>query len=172
MNIHKVRSEILFSVGRLSIVRESWKSQDGMLRENTYLSKPHGVVVLPVFKDGDILMIRQFRYLVGSECIELPAGRIEEFESPLEAAKRELLEETGYKATAWKEATIFYPSNGISNEIVHIFRCVPFGTPTLPDNGINTLLIEKHKIRDMLLSGAIVGASSFIALAIHELNGS
>jgi len=70
-----------------------------------------------------ILLIRLYRYPTDSMEWELPAGRMEEGETPLEAVQREVLEETGYRAVHYEALLSYYPVNGISNHRMHLFRC-------------------------------------------------
>lgn len=81
------------------------------------------VVVLPVDTTGNtprVLLIRQYRYAPDEMMWEIPAGRIDDGEQPLEAGKRELAEETGFTARKWKRALSFYASPGFMNEMMHI----------------------------------------------------
>jgi ADP-ribose pyrophosphatase len=81
------------------------------------------VVVLPVDTTGSeprVLLIRQYRYAPDQMMWEIPAGRIDDGEQPLEAGKRELVEETGFTARKWKRALSFYASPGFMNEIMHV----------------------------------------------------
>jgi ADP-ribose pyrophosphatase len=79
------------------------------------------VVVLPVLADGRILLIRQYRYAVGQFLWELVAGRIEKGESPLAAARRELLEETGYTARRFRRLLDLFPTPGFVSEHMVVF---------------------------------------------------
>jgi ADP-ribose pyrophosphatase len=78
------------------------------------------VVVLPVFPDGSILMVRQYRHAVGDFLWELVAGRVEPGESVLAGARRELIEEAGYTAHTMRKLLEFYPSPGMLSERMHI----------------------------------------------------
>jgi len=83
------------------------------------------VVVLAVDDTGRelrVLLARQYRHPAGAYLWELPAGRIDEGESELQAAKRELLEETGYSARHWKRALRFYASPGFLDETMAIYE--------------------------------------------------
>lgn len=82
------------------------------------------VVVLAIDRsDGEprILLVRQYRYPADAYIWELPAGRIDEGENPLAAAKRELIEETGYRAKKWKKAMTFYSSPGFLDEQMWLY---------------------------------------------------
>ncbi len=74
------------------------------------------VVVLPRLADGRVILVRQFRYAAGRHLWELVAGGMEPGESPGQAARRELIEETGYRARTLKPLFDFFPSPGILNE--------------------------------------------------------
>ena len=83
----------------------------------------HGpaVVVLPINQDGKLLLIRQFRYAIKDYLLEAPAGAIDIDEAPLDAAKRELQEETGYVAKDWLYCGGMYLAPGFCNEFMHFF---------------------------------------------------
>ena len=81
-----------------------------------------GICVIVPFPDPEsVLLMRQYRYAAQDYMLELPAGRIDPGESALTAAKRELLEETGYTARRWKKALFFYPSPGFLEETMTVF---------------------------------------------------
>jgi ADP-ribose pyrophosphatase len=85
---------------------------------------PGSVVVLALDerkKEPSVLLIRQFRYAANQDLWELPAGRIDEGEDALTAAKRELAEETGYSASEWKPALYYYASPGFLDETMSMF---------------------------------------------------
>ncbi len=82
---------------------------------------PGSVVVLPIFDDGRIQLIRQYRHSAGQYLWELVAGRIDHGEKPVAAARRELSEETGYAARRYKKLLHLYPTPGFVQEAMHIF---------------------------------------------------
>lgn len=83
--------------------------------------RPGCVVILPILDHEHILFIRNNRHAIGKELWELPAGTLEKGEAPLECAKRELIEETGYKGEEFEALTQFYTTPGFCNEEMHAF---------------------------------------------------
>ena len=82
------------------------------------------IVVLPLDDSGrtpQVLLERQYRYAAGMRMWELPAGRVDPGEKPLAAAKRELIEETGYTALRWQKALFFYVSPGFLDESMTVY---------------------------------------------------
>jgi ADP-ribose pyrophosphatase len=81
---------------------------------------PGSVVVLPHLPDGRLILVRQYRYAVKESLWELVAGGMERGETPRQSARRELLEEAGYRARVLKPLVEFYPSPGILSEKMHL----------------------------------------------------
>ena len=82
---------------------------------------PGGVTAIPVLKDGRLMLIRQFRYPIGKFILELPAGKLDSGQTPLETIAREIEEETGYCAGTLTQECTFYTTPGFSNESIHLF---------------------------------------------------
>lgn len=82
---------------------------------------PGGVCVAALDGDGTLLLVRQYRYPFEEELLELPAGKLEKGEDPLECGKRELREETGASAKAYTFLGKFFPTCGYSNEIIYLY---------------------------------------------------
>ncbi|MDH4128440.1 MAG: NUDIX hydrolase [Spirochaetota bacterium] len=86
-----------------------------------YITHPKAVVVLPLFPNGKIILIKQYRYPLKKVFIEVPAGKLDSNETIEEAANRELLEETGYSSNKLSFISTFYPCIGYSNEEMNLF---------------------------------------------------
>ena len=82
---------------------------------------PGAVVIVPFVNKSRIFLLRQFRYAAKGNLWEIPAGTIEKNEKPILCARRELEEETGFKASRWNFLTRFYPAPGISDEVMSLF---------------------------------------------------
>lgn len=80
-----------------------------------------GVTVAALTKEMELILVRQFRYPYAETVLELPAGKIDAGESPLEAGKRELLEETGAVAGKYIDLGMFYPSPGYCGEVIYLY---------------------------------------------------
>lgn len=108
--------------GRLLHVREDQVVlPNGNTTTREYIVHPGAVVVVPLLDNGDVLMVRQFRYPLNREFHELPAGKIDSGEDVLACGQRELLEETGYAAQDWRFLTTIHPCIGYSDERILIY---------------------------------------------------
>jgi ADP-ribose pyrophosphatase len=87
----------------------------------TIVEHPGAVAIVPVHRNGDVILLRQFRPSIGEEIFEIPAGTIEKGESPLATAKREIIEETGFKAKQWAKIAEFYTAPGFCTELMHVY---------------------------------------------------
>ena len=108
MDWKTLKSEYLFKRPWLTARRDTCQLPDGRINDEYYvLEYPTWVHVLALTKDGDMVIIRQYRHGLGRTCFEIVAGCVEEGEDPLVAAQRELLEETGYSGGEWSEVMQF-----------------------------------------------------------------
>jgi len=82
---------------------------------------PGAAAILPVLGDGRVLLVSQYRRPVDQALWEIPAGKLEPGEDPLDCARRELREETGYTATDWRKLLTLYTTPGFSNERITLF---------------------------------------------------
>ena len=117
----ELASEQVFDGGLLSVWRDRVRLPDGTEGRREYIRHPGAVVVVALLADGRILFERQFRYPLRRAFIELPAGKIDRGEDILDCARRELLEETGYKAAEWCYVGVMHPCIGYSDERIEIF---------------------------------------------------
>jgi ADP-ribose pyrophosphatase len=89
--------------------------------EREIVEHPGAVAVVAVDDDGTVALVRQRREAARKHLLELPAGTLEEGESPLESARRELEEETGLTGGTWRELAAFYTTPGFCREYMHVF---------------------------------------------------
>jgi ADP-ribose pyrophosphatase len=117
----RVDGEVVYDGHFLKVQRDTVRLPDGKISQREYIKHPGAVVILPVFDDGTVLLERQYRYPLDRVFIEFPAGKIDPNEAPLDCAKRELQEETGYTATEWKFVCTIHNAIAYSNEHLDIF---------------------------------------------------
>lgn len=114
-------SELAYQGIFLKVYRDRVRCPDGREAGREYVRHPGAVVVIPVLPDGRLLFERQYRYPAGQAFIELPAGKIDPGEALLDCARRELEEETGYRARDWLHLGVMHPCIGYSDERIEIF---------------------------------------------------
>ncbi len=113
-------TELLLSTPRFEVVRKTVAMPDGSAATREIVHHPGAVVILPLLDDGRICLIDSFRISLQRRLVELPAGTLEPGEEPLVAARRELIEETGYRARRMEPLLVFHPSPGILDEKMHL----------------------------------------------------
>jgi ADP-ribose pyrophosphatase len=112
----------LYRGQRISLELHDLADEDtGQKLTKEVVAHPGAVVIVPLLENGDVILIRNKRWATGHTLLELPAGGLEPTEPPINAAGRELLEETGYLAGKMKHLASFYTSPGILSELMHAF---------------------------------------------------
>ncbi len=118
----RVGSEDIYDGKLLHVKRDTVKLPDGNETTREWVKHPGAAAILPVLPNGDVILVRQYRYPVGKVTLEIPAGKLDvKGESPLECAKRELREETGYQAARYEKLLTVATTVGFSDEVIHIY---------------------------------------------------
>lgn len=140
---------------------------NGATATREVVEHPGGVCVAALTEDGCLLFVRQFRYPYQTVLLELPAGKLDPGEDPLEAGKRELREETGAKASRYESLGTLYPSPGYCGEIIHLYAASGLTSgETAPDED-EFLEVEKIPLEEaarMVLEGEIPDAKTQAAV--------
>lgn len=116
-----VSREEIFSGRLLNVRRDTVRMPDGATATREYIVHPGAVAILPFTAHGSVILERQYRYPNGRDFIEIPAGKLEKGEDLLGAAKRELLEETGFAAAKWQRLTTIHNAISYSDEAIELF---------------------------------------------------
>jgi len=119
--VQVVSSELIFKGRVMEVYRDRIIEPSGIKAVREWVEHPGSVVVLPVFSDGRILLIRQYRYAAAQEMWELVAGHKERDEDYEAGAQRELEEESGYTAKTMTKLLEFFPSPGFLSEKMVVF---------------------------------------------------
>ena len=117
----EISSDAVYSGFFLNVKQDKVRLPGGKETLREWIDHPGAVVVVGVLDNGKMLFERQFRYPLHRIFLELPAGKIDPSEHALDTAKRELKEETGYKAKTWCHLGTMHPCIGYSNERIEIF---------------------------------------------------
>ena len=117
----QVESREIFDGYIMHVFKDTVELPNGKLAPREYMRHVGAVCVVPLLEDGSVLIERQFRYPIGQELLEAPAGKLEAGENPLDCAKRELLEECGVAAEGWIELGPIYTSPGFCDEAIWLF---------------------------------------------------
>jgi ADP-ribose pyrophosphatase len=133
---------------------------------------PGAVVILPILSNGRIVMIRNYRYTVERELWELPAGTLEPDEEPIDTARRELEEETGYRADRVEPLMQFYSSPGFCTEWMHAFVATGLTEVGQKLQGTERIVpepIDGGEVRARLLRGEFVDGKTVAVLGRYFL---
>jgi ADP-ribose pyrophosphatase len=121
MKTHRTSQEVLYRGNSVDLVVDEVRYPSGKTGVREIVRHPGGAAVVPLLRDGAVLLVRQHRYPLDEEILELPAGKLEPGEEPRVAAGRELEEETGYTAAELTPLTSIYTSPGFCDEELHIY---------------------------------------------------
>lgn len=119
--IKKISSEIVHKNPWWEYKCDKVIRPDGTEGEYCYTETTGNVIIIPVLDDGRLVLVRQYRYLGEKNSIEFPGGGISKGESPTDAAKRELLEESGYQTENLIKIGMFEPCVGVVKDLSHVF---------------------------------------------------
>ena len=169
-----IKSRIAYR-GPFFLIREhEIEFPDGEKGKRMVLEHPGAVAAVPITVDGGILLVKQYRKAVEKETLEIPAGKIEPGETLRDCVNRELMEETGYRAGKLTFLISYYPSCGISSEIIHIFLAEDLreATGRNPDEHfLGRTILPLEKAQRMIREGDIRDSKTIIALRELEHRG-
>lgn len=155
-----LKSEYLFKRPWLTVRRDCVELPDGRQNPEFYvLEYPDWVNIIAITDEGEFVMERQYRHGLGKTCFEIPAGVIEKGETPLEAAKRELQEETGYGEGEWEEVLTLSGNASTSNNMTHCF--IAEGVRKISTQHLDStedlkpVLLNEMQVKDLLVNNQV-----------------
>jgi ADP-ribose pyrophosphatase len=129
---------------------------------------PGGALAVPVTDEGKLVLVRQYRFACEGRILEFPAGTLEVNESPEVTIRREVEEETGYRAHRWQSLGQFFLAPGYSDEVIYAFLAQDLEKLEIPpaqdeDEDIETVLMTPEELEAAILAGEPVDAKSISA---------
>jgi ADP-ribose pyrophosphatase len=142
---------------------------DGAPIRRDAIRHPGAVVILPILDVNHVVLLRNYRFVVGNTLWEIPAGTLEPNEPIEDCARRELIEETGYRASKWRAFGYLYASPGVMDEKLHLFIAedlTPGDAAPEPDEQLEPVIVPLDQAIGMCLDGTIRDAKTITALLL------
>jgi ADP-ribose pyrophosphatase len=160
-----------------SLVRENYTLDNGVTSEMDFIQHPGAAAMVPMINNEEVVLIKQYRHAIRQFIWEIPAGTLDAGESPLNCARRELIEETGYSADDWHHLGTITPLPGCSDESIHIFLASDLkvaGQKLDHDEMLNVHSIKLNDALQMILTGEICDGKTIsgLFLAFNRLKNS
>lgn len=140
--------------------------RNGVDRKRIRIDHPPAVAIVPLIDNKTVLLVQQFRYSIGRETLEFPAGKMDPGENPEQTVHRELLEETGYEANQIHPLISYLPAIGYANEIIKVYlaRDLKQVDGILDDAEISSLkTLTLDQIKDRIIRGEIQDGKTILA---------
>ncbi len=168
---HPLELKTVYRGKLLHVQEDTVRLPDGSTSRREYIVHPGAAVMLAMPDPRSVIMERQYRYPLRAHVYELPAGKIDAGESPLDTAKRELLEETGYRAADWRHLLTTYPVVGYSNERIELYlaRELEYVGHRLDDGEfLDVFTLSLEEALAWVRSGRICEAKTIMGLLLAE----
>jgi len=171
-----ISSKLAYKGKVFSVFTDKVQEPGGHINTRDVIRHNGSIVILAVDEsqnpnDPDIILERQYRHATGQTLIELPAGRVEPGEATLAAAKRELIEETGYRAKRWTMLTKYFASPGFLGEWMQIYlaRDIREGVATPePDENIQVFRLKLSQALALVAANKIHDGKTLIGLMLYD----
>lgn len=164
-------SEKIFNGLIFAVERDRLREANGVELVREVVRHRGGAGALPLFDDGRVALVRQYRHPARAELLEIPAGKLEVGESPEECVARELEQEIGWRAGRLEKLSEFYPTPGFCEEKLHVYLATELqpATQQLDDDElIEIVYVPLAEAVQQAVSGALVDAKTLIALLLAD----
>jgi len=163
--------EIVYEGRKFRVEQHDVRDRDGRDRRYDLMVHPGAAVVVPILDDGRVLLISNYRFAVGQTLLELPAGTLDLPEPAIECARRELAEETGYRAGRLEPLLSFYSTPGVCTEHMHAFLATELvlgETALEPGERIENTPMKLDEALRAIGDGRITDAKTIVTLLYYE----
>ncbi|MBE9582381.1 MAG: NUDIX hydrolase [Proteobacteria bacterium] len=172
VKVHKITN--LYHGRIFDVVLEKVTLPNGLIKDREIVRHSGAAAMVPLTDSGKILLIKQYRHAVGEFLWEIPAGTLEQDEAPIECARRELVEETGYEAKNFEEIAEILPAPGYTDEHIHIYLAT--GLKLVEQNLDDDEVLELRptdfdKALEMIMAGEIQDAKTIAGLLLTSMRG-
>ena len=160
-------SENIFKGKLLDVRKDKVTLPNNKIGFREWINHPGAACIIPLLSENKIILVKQYRYSIREETIEIPAGKIDSGEDPEKCAYRELEEETGYIAKELTLLTSFYPAIGFANEKIWIYlakNLVKTNSNPDKDEFVETISVDLNIALDMVAQGMIKDSKTVIGL--------
>ena len=152
-----LQNRLTYQGSKFSFHTDRIKLPNGVIGEYSYIKHPGAGMAVPVTADGKFVLVKQYRFAVQRYLLEVPAGTLEVGEAPDVTIKREIEEETGYRASKWQYLGGFYICPGYSDEVIHAYLAQDLTKLEHPpdqdeDEEIEVVLLSREEIENLLRS--------------------
>ncbi len=157
---------------RISLFSMVFTWENGSESSREIVKHPGAVAILPIDKDGNLVLIKQWRIASGEILLEIPAGTLEPSEPPKECAIRELQEEIGFKPRSLTPLGGFFTAPGFCNEFIHLFLAEDLEVSHLKaedTDGIDIVVVSLEEAQALALNGKIRDGKTLSALLLYQL---
>lgn len=168
---HLIDSQPVFKGRLLDVRRDTVRLPNGVTAVREHIIHPGAVMIVPVLDSGDLVMERQYRYPLGQDFIEFPAGKRDPGEDPMATARRELLEEAGYEAGSWEHLGGIHVAIAYSNERIDLYLARELkhvGAKLDDDEFLDILHVPVAQALEWLAQGRITDAKTVVGLLMLD----
>ncbi|MFH2044770.1 MAG: NUDIX hydrolase [Pseudomonadota bacterium] len=162
-------SKMIYKGRVFSFFSDNVTLSNGLTTNIDVIRHPGASAIVPLTAENEIILIKQYRYAAGDFIWEIPAGVLEPGEAPLECAKRELIEETGYSANKMVKLTEILPVPGYSDERIHIFLATDLVESKQnldKDEILKVHVLKFDDVMDMITKGEIIDSKTISGLCL------